>query len=56
MQLHRGAEHRAHRFRIHSLQTEIASRLTNAADRPQSVTCKEDLIGRSARPRTVKWR
>jgi hypothetical protein len=28
-----------------ALQTEIADRLTKAGERPQSVTCKEDLVG-----------
>jgi hypothetical protein len=28
-----------------ALQTEIAARLTNAGEHPQSVACKEDLIG-----------
>lgn len=28
-----------------ALQTEIANRLTNAGEQPQSVTCKADLVG-----------
>jgi len=32
-----------------SLQTEIADRLTKAGEKPQSVTCKEDLVGEVGR-------
>ena len=32
-----------------ALQTEIAARLTNAGEHPQSVTCKEDLVGEVGR-------
>ena len=44
MQLHRGLN-TAPIVSADALQTEIASRLTNAGEHPQSVTCKEDLIG-----------
>jgi hypothetical protein len=37
------------------LQTDIVAQLGKAGEQPQSVTCKEDLIGEIGKTRAARW-